>query len=341
MYFMKKALYIFVAALLVIMAGCSNKQAQTEAGITKAAAETLDQISSYPEKPIELIVPFAPGGSTDVMARMIAKELPNHLPNKQQVAVINKPGAGTTLGLTEVTNSKADGYRIAISTSSGLDIQPHYGKTAYTIADFKPIIKAYEITTAISVKNDSPLKTYEDWLTFVQDNPGKFTYGASGGTGSGGHISMEKISNELGVKTKHVPFEGVADVKNAILSGQIMGGLISPDTETGGDIRPLVFDTATKGATDFYEDIPTTTELGLKTVASYYVGFLAPKDTPDELVGILHDAIKEILEKPETQQVMVNQQLTSAYADSKEFAEVIKNASDDNKNMMEVLGLIK
>ncbi|WP_158232453.1 tripartite tricarboxylate transporter substrate binding protein [Sporosarcina sp. P13] len=338
---MRKIVFVFVAALLVIIAGCSNKQAQPETDRTKVAAESQDNTPSYPEKPIELIVPFAPGGSTDVMARMIAKELPNYLPHKQQVAVINKPGAGTTLGLTEAATSKPDGYSIAISTSSGLDIQPHYGKTAYTIADFKPIIKAYEITTAISVKNDSPLKTYEDWLAFVQENPGKFTYGASGGTGSGGHISMEKISNELGVKTKHVPFEGVADVKNAILSGQIMGGLLSPDTETGGDIRPLVFDTASKGATDFYKDIPTTTEVGLETVASYYVGFLAPKDTPDEIVSILHDAIKEILEKPETQEVMVNQQLTSAYADSKDFSEVIENASINNKEMMEVLGLIK
>ncbi|WP_158233817.1 tripartite tricarboxylate transporter substrate binding protein [Sporosarcina sp. P3] len=338
---MKKFVYIFVAALFVMMAGCSNKQAQPESGSTKAAAETIDQSSSYPEKPIELIVPFAPGGSTDVMARMIAKELPNYLPHKQQVAVINKPGAGTTLGLTEVATAKPDGYTIAITTSSGLDIQPHYGKTSYSIEDFKPIAKAYEITTAISVKDDSPLKTYDDWLAFVKENPNQFTYGASGGTGSGGHISMEKISKELDVKTKHVPFEGVADVKNAIISGQIMGGLLSPDTETGGDIRPLVFDTASKGSTDFYKDIPTTTEVGLSSVASYYVGFLAPKDTPEEIVSILHDAIKEILEKPETQEIMVNQQLTSAYADSEEFANVIENASKGNEEMMKVLGLIK
>lgn len=330
---MKKSIWFILAALMLIIAGCSSSKSGNK--------ETAAGKSDYPKKPIELIVPFAPGGTTDVLARAIAKELPEYLPNKQQVAIINKPGAGMTLGLTDVAKSKPDGYTIGLTTSSGLDIQPHYGKTAYQIDDFQPIIETFELSSAIVVKKDSPLNTYEDWLKYVKENPNKFTYGASGGTGGAGHIATEQLSEELGVKTKYVPFEGVADVMNAIMSGQIAGGQMRPDTDVGGSLKPLLFTTDTKGSTDFYKDVPNTTELGLKAKSNYYAGFIAPKGTPDEVVTILHDAIKEIIEKPEIKELMEKQQVTPAYADPKKFESIISEASKKNKKTMESLGLIK
>lgn len=333
---LKKNLFIAITIILLIVSGCSNS-----AGVKETAKETAKEKKvDYPKKPIELVVPFAPGGSTDVMARAIAKELPEYLPNKQQVAVINKPGAGTTLGITDVFKSKPDGYTLGFTTSSGLDIQPHYGKTAYQIEDFKPIIKVYDIGTAICVPDDSPLKTYEDWLKYVKENPGKFTYASPGGTGSSGHIAMEHLSKELGVETKHIPFEGVADLKNALLSGQIEGAILSPDVENGGNIRALVFNTETKGPTDFYNNIPSTKELGLEAKSDFYVGFIAPKETPDEIVTILHDAIKEIMQKPEIRDIMEKQILTYSYAGPEDFKKLISEASERNKKLMEEFGLL-
>lgn len=328
---MKRSLFFIITVLLLIVSGCSSN----------AAGDNTEKSVNYPKKPIEVVVPFAPGGSTDVMARAIAKELPEYLPNKQQVAIINKPGAGTTLGLTDVFKSKPDGYTIGLTTSSGLDIQPHYGNTAYQINDFQPIIKIYDIGTAVCVLDDSPLKTYDDWLKYVKENPGKFTYASPGGTGSSGHIAMEQLSKELGVKTKHVPFEGVADLKNALMTRQIEAAILSPDIETGGNIRPLVFNTETKGPTDFYKDIPSTTELGLEAKSDFYVGFIAPKNTPDEIVTILHDAIKEIMKKPEIQEIMEKQILTNSYAGPDDFKKTISEASERNKKLMEEFGLIK
>lgn len=327
---MNRNLSFILIILLIIVTGCSN-----------SAAGQKGESADYPKKPIEIVVPFAPGGSTDIMARAIAKELPNYLPKKQQVAVINKPGAGTTLGLTDIYKSKPDGYTIGLTTSSGLDIQPHYGKTAYQLDDLKPIIKIYEIGTGICVLDDSPLKTYDDWLKYVKENPGKFTYASPGGTGSSGHIAMEQLSKELGVETKHVPFEGVADLKNALLSGQIEGAILSPDIEIGGNIRALVFNTETKGPTEFYKDIPNTKELGLEAKSDFYVGFIAPKETPEEIVTILHDAIKEIMQKPEIRKIMENQILTYSYADPEEFKKLISQASERNKALMKEIGLIK
>ncbi|PIC65150.1 hypothetical protein CSV79_02475 [Sporosarcina sp. P13] len=332
---MKKNIIFVLAALMLIIAGCSSGKSTDE------DKETAGSTSDYPKKPLELIVPFSPGGSTDVFARAVAKELPAYLPNKQQVAVINKPGAGTTLGLTDVANSKPDGYTIGFTTSSGLDIQPAYGKTSYKPEDFEPIIKTYELNSAIVVKKDSPLNTYEDWLAYVKENPGKFTYGTSGGTGSGGHIAMEDLSKELGVETKHVPFEGVADVMNAILSGQIEGGQMRPDTDVGGDLKPLLFTTDSKGVTDFYKDTPNTTELGLSARSEYYSGFIAPEGTPEEIVTILHDAIKEVMELPQIKELMEKQNLVVSYGNPEEFATTIKSAVERNTVIMKDLGLIK
>lgn len=331
---MKKNIIVLLAALMLIIAGCSSGKSSDDKDASGSA-------SDYPKKPLELVVPFAPGGSTDVFARAVAKELPQYLPNKQQVAVINKPGAGMTLGLTDVAKSKPDGYTIGFTTSSGLDIQPAYGKTSYKPEEFEPIIKTYELNSAIVVKKDSPLNTYEDWLAYVKENPGKFTYGTSGGTGSGGHIAMEDLSKELGVETKHVPFEGVADVMNAVMSGQIEGGQMRPDTDVGGDLKPLLFTTESKGVSDFYKDTPNTTELGLNAKSEYYAGFIAPEGTPEEIVTILHDAIKEVVELPQIQELMEKQNLVASYGNSKEFAETIKNAVERNTAIMEDLGLIK
>ena len=331
---MKKNIIFLLAALMLIIAGCSSEKSSNE-------KDASGSVADYPKKPLELVVPFAPGGSTDAFARAVAKELPKYLPNKQQVAVINKPGAGMTLGLTDVAKSKPDGYTIGFTTSSGLDIQPAYGKTSYKPEEFEPIIKTYELNSAIVVKKDSPLNTYEDWLEYVKENPGKFTYGTSGGTGSGGHIAMEDLSKELGVETKHVPFEGVADVMNAVMSGQIEGGQMRPDTDVGGDLKPLLFTTESKGVSDFYKDTPNTTEIGLNAKSEYYAGFIAPEGTPEEIVAILHDAIKEVVELPQIQELMEKQNLVASYSNSEEFAETIKNAVERNTAIMEDLGLIK
>ncbi|WP_158233813.1 tripartite tricarboxylate transporter substrate binding protein [Sporosarcina sp. P3] len=332
---MKKTIIFLLAALMLIVAGCSSDKSSANEVSAKGSSST------YPEKPLELVVPFSPGGSTDVFARAVAKELPAFLPNKQQVAVINKPGAGTTLGLTEVAKSKPDGYTIGFTTSSGLDIQPAYGKTSYKPENFEPIIKTYELNSAIVVKEDSPLNTYEDWLTYVKENPGKFTYGTSGGTGSGGHIAMEDLSKELDVDTKHVPFEGVADVMNAVMSGQIEGGQMRPDTDVGGDLKPLLFTTDSKGVTDYYKDTPNTTELGLHARSEYYAGFIAPEGTSEEIVTILHDAIKEVMDLPQIQELMEKQNLVVSYGNPEEFTTTIENAVERNTVVMKDLGLIK
>lgn len=329
---MKRILILISSILLFIAVGCSSDK--------EASVNSENEAADFPKKPIELVVPFAPGGPTDVLSRSIAKELPEHLPNKQQVAVINKDGAGTTLGLSEVASAKADGYKIAITTSSGLDIQPHYGETSYDAESFTPIIKVVDISTALTVKDDSAIKDYDGWLEYVKDNPGKFTYAAPGGTGSSGHIVMEQISEELGIDVKQVPYEGTADIKNAILSGEIDAGFLGPDIDQGGELRPIFFNTTAKGPTDFYEDIPNTTDLNLDAKSDFYVGFIAPKDTPEEVITILHDSIKEIMELPNVKEVAENQVLKNSYENSEDFKEIITNASIENKEVMEELGLL-
>lgn len=297
--------------------------------------------ADFPTKSIELIVPYGAGGLTDSFARAIAKAAEAQLPGGHSIVVINKPGGGATIGATAAFTAKPDGYTLLFTTSSPIALQPLYGKTAYQPGDFQGIIRTYNIPSAMNVHSSSDIKTFDDWLTWVKANPGKFTYGTSGGTGSGGHIATEQLATALGVKLRHIPYEGSAALKAALMGDQIMGANSLPDIHRGGEIRPIIFVTETRPAADVYDAVPTTKELGIPAVVEFFSGIVGHKDIPAETVSVLHDAFKVALDDPAVLNLFAKYKFSNGYAGPDEFNAIMARAVEANTVTMKSLGLIK
>src|SRR5699024_8266771 len=146
---------------------------------------------------------YSAGGNTDLVARAVASHMKEYL--GESVNVVNVEGGGGVLGMTEVNNANPDGYKISMTTNGPLTIKPHTEAT-YEYDDFKPVIQITEVGIGLAVSEDAPYDTYEEWLEWVEDNPGNFEYGTPG-AGLTQHITMEGIQKELDIETKHVPYD--------------------------------------------------------------------------------------------------------------------------------------
>ncbi len=306
-----------------------------------AAMPSLAAADKFPERPIELVVPFGAGGTTDVFARSFARVLGKYLPNEQRVVVINKPGGASTIGMSVLSASKPDGYTLGFTPSGTIEIMPHYGRTNWTIDSFEPILAVLDIPASINVLKSSEFKDYAQWKQYVDENPGKFTFTSSGGTGNSTHLAMEEFMEDTGVQLRHVPFEGAAAGKSAVLGGQVNGSFGSPDLHQGGDIRPLIFLTDVKPVGDVYDDIPFTSDLDIPVTVSFPMGVFAPKGVAEDRITILHDAFKAAMDDPEVVKVFESSGLPAVYKDGKAFDSGIRERSTNNERLMKQLGLIK
>ena len=316
----------------------NHKTLLAAAGI--ATLPAMAMADSFPERPIEMIVTFEAGSSADVTARLMARLMSQHMPNDQQVVVVNRPGGGATIGLTALTRAEPDGHTIVYTTSSPVTIQPHYGRTTFTIDDLAPIAKILEIPAALNVHRDSPLESFEQWLEFVRENPRAFTYATTGGTGSGTHLVTEDLANALDVELRHVPFEGDANAAAALSGGQLMGTMQMPNSHSGGDVRPLLFLTSIRPPHEDYADVPTSTKLGIDAVADFFAGFFAPAGTPPERIAVLEAAIEALMQEDEIVTLMGRAQFPIVFAGAEEFGEIVRQTSETSREMLLQLGLI-
>ena len=300
-----------------------------------AAADT------FPEHPIELVVPYGAGGTTDVFARSMARVVSKYLPNEQDVIVINKPGGASTIGLGIVAAAKPDGYTLAFTPSGSVEVMPHYGRTKWDLDSFEPVMSFLEIPVAINVLTSSDLKNYAEWKQFVDDNPGKFQYSTSGGTGSSTHLAMEMFSEIAEIDLRHIPFEGQAAGQAALLGGQIMGVFSIPDIHKGGEVNPLLFLSEARPVSDVYDDVPHARDVGIAFSAEFPMGILAPKGVPKERIKIIHDAFKQALDDPAVVAFFNTSGLPIIYRNGEAFDAGIRQRSAENKRLMKRLGLIK
>jgi tripartite-type tricarboxylate transporter receptor subunit TctC len=294
----------------------------------------------FPERPIELIVPFGAGGTTDIFARAFTRVIEKYLPNDQRTVVINKPGGASTIGMSAVANADPDGYTLGFLPTSVLEIQPHYGRTSWTIDDFEPVMSFLEIPAAINVLKSSPIKNYTGFVEFIKENPGKFTYTTAGGTGSATHLAMEQFALITGAKIRHIPFEGEAQSKSSVLSGQVMGNFSLPDLHKGGEIAPLIFLTDVKPEDPVYDKIQTSREVGIDIPVSYPLGIVAPKGTPEDRLKTINDAFKAAMKDPEIVKFFKTTSIPIVYKDAKTLGKGMKQRSETNKELFKKLGLI-
>lgn len=288
--------------------------------VTAAAAQT------YPAKPIRFIVPFAPGGSTDLVARILAQRLPEAL--GQAVVVDNRGGAGGVIGAELAARAPADGYTIVLGSPGPLTINPNLlARMPYdTLRDFSPITLA-TISPFILVLHPSlPVRSVQELVALARARPGQLNYG-SAGNGSVGHFSAEQFKSLAGVNLVHVPYKGAGPAVTDLVGGQLH--LMFENLPTvlphirSGKLRALAVGTRKRSA--LVPEYPTISEAGVPGYeSSTAFGVLAPAKTPAAVIGRLNQEIVKILNSPDIKERLSAQGLEAAGGTPQQYAAHLK-----------------
>ncbi len=303
-----------------------------------AACPALAQGGAYPSRPIELIVPFAAGGGTDVLARAFAEAARKHLP--QNLVILNKSGASGAVGWADLVSAKPDGYRLAVITVE-LTMIPHLGLAKFTADDMTPVARLNADPATIAVRADSPFTTIEAFLAAARKQPDSIRVG-NAGPGSLGHLSAAALEDKAGVRLNHVPFRGANPAVLDLLGGHIEAVAVTPvEVATyvaAGKIRPLAVMSEQRIKAG-WENIPTLKERNVDLVIHGWRGIAAPKGTPPEVVARLGSAIAKTMQDPALRETMARQNMGEGYLDEAAFKRVIARDNATFKALIEKLGI--
>jgi tripartite-type tricarboxylate transporter receptor subunit TctC len=294
---------------------------------------------SWPSKPVTLLVPFATGGTTDVLARAVGQELSKSL--GQPVIVENKGGAGATLGADYVAKSKPDGHTLLVGAVHHTIATSVYKKLGYDFQkDFAPVTTLALVPNVLVVSQNLPAKNIAELMAMAKASPGKYTYG-SNGNGTGQHLIGAQFEKMAGVQLLHVPYKGSGPLTIDLLGGQVdMSFDTIPPVLShikAGKLRPLAVTTIKRSPA--LPDVPTLDEAGLKGFdQGTWFGILAPVATPREIVARLNTEIVKIVKSPEFRKKLEemgaepvgNTQAEMAAqikADTERYAKLVKDAS--------------
>lgn len=300
---------------------------QLLAGVALAAAALCGpaQAQGYPSKPVNIVVPFAPGGATDIMTRLLAERLSKRL--GQPVIVENKPGAGTMIASEYVAKAPADGHTVLMAASS-LGIAPSlYSKVNYDpVKSFAPISLVASVVHVLEVHPSVPVKSVGELITWLKANPGKANYG-SVGAGTSTHLESELFNTMAGVKMVHVPYKGSAPALTDLVGGslQVMFDAWASSGPFVKDGKTRLLAVTTAQRSKILPDVPTVAESGLPGYeAMPWLGLLAPAGTPDAVVRKFHDELMEVLKEQAVQDKFHSLGLDIIGNTPQEFAEFIK-----------------
>lgn len=297
-------------------------------------ATAVSAHAQYPERPIEMIVAYSAGGGTDVAARTLESFIEKYLGG--DITVVNKPGAGGEIGFTALATAEPNGYTIGfINTPNALSI-PIERETRYSLESFAPVANIVTDPGGISVAPDSRFQNLQDLVEYAKENPGELTYGTTG-IGSDDHLAMLTLERQTGAKFQHVPFEGAAKVRAALLGGHIDLGVINV-SEVVSEAREGQLRILGQMAEERWEeaqDVPTFREQGYDIVAGSNRGIAAPAGTDPEVIQKLASAIEQTINDPEFRQKAQEQALPLDYVGPEAYGELLRSESDRLRELWE------
>jgi tripartite-type tricarboxylate transporter receptor subunit TctC len=301
-----------------------------------AAAQAADP---YPSRPIQFVVPFAPGGGLDLNARNFAQALSEVL--KTPVAVTNRDGAAGTIGLQAVAASRPDGYTVAFTPAVTLSSEPHRLKTlAYNLDSFRYVCQVFDNIFAIAVTRDSPYKSMADIVDDARRQPGGVSYGTSG-TGSIPHLGTSDIEAATHVTLTHVPYKGDGPMLQDLLARRLGFGAVLASSIAGqlatGDLRLIAVYSDTRHPS--FPAVPTLREAGIPVVQLSFGGLLVPAQTPPEVVAALESGCAQAVKSQPYLDWAAKANQVVAYKDGRGFEQRMRQDSELKAATIKRLGL--
>ena len=305
-----------------------------------AIATASASAQTYPNKPIRLVVPFPPGGTTDILARDAGQVLTQTL--GQSVVIDNRPGAAGNIGSDVVAKSPPDGYTLLMATVSTHAINPGlYSKLPYDhIKDFAPVILVARVPNVLEVNPAVPVNSVSDLIKLAKEKPGQINF-ASSGSGTSIHLSGELFKTMAGVNMVHVPYRGSAPALVDLVSGQVQvmfDNLPSSLPQiNAGKLRAIAVTSAQRSPA--LPNIPTIAESGLPGFeATSWFGIIAPAGTPPEIIAKLNAELDQWLQSPAGKELLLTQGALPAGGTPEQFAAYIKDETEKWAKVIKVSG---
>ena len=291
-------------------------------GIGGLIPKIAGAVEPFPARPVQIIIPFPPGGLTDLVGRPFASSLEKVL--KQPVAIMNKPGAGGVVGMQAASIAKPDGYTLMVALSA-ISIMPEidilFGRPpTYKMDDFTPIARLTADPNILVVRKEAPWKTLQEFVAEAKRRPDEIKY-SSAGVYSGLHVSMELFTHAAGIKLRHIPSAGGGPALTATLGGHVECQFSAPNIVyphiKAGTLRVLAGSGDKRLAA--LPNVPTLKELGYEVEFYAWSGFFAPKATPPEIIKILREAANKAINSEEFRTAMQKIETPIAYLDADDF----------------------
>lgn len=299
---------------------------------------------AYPSRPINMVVPFPPGGVADAVGRPVAEAMGRAL--GQSMVVENKGGAGGGIGMAQVAKARADGYSVLMALSS-LVVLPEADKILrrapmFTLEQLKPIARFTADPTALVVRADSPWKTYAEFMAHVKSRPGAVTFGSSGNYGTM-HVPMEQLKAATGSFMLHVPYTGAGPAVMALLAGQVDALSTGPSSVMqhvrAGKLRVLAH--WGEGRLAVLPEVPSLRELGVPISYSQWAGLFVPAGTPEAVVSKLRQAAKMAAEDARARQALAAAGTAFQYQDAPEFERFVQTDARAMTALVQRIGRVE
>ncbi len=294
------------------------------------------QSSNWPSQPIRLVVPFPPGGSSDILGRLIAEHLGKAL--GASIFVDNKPGGTTQVGTDFVANAAPDGNTLVLGAASSFTVLPNLRKLNYSLDSFESAGGIADYIAVMAVRKSLPIKDVRQFVAYAKQNPGKLSFG-SAGEASAGHVYGLTLARDTGIQVLHVPFRGSAAAVTALVSGDIdfiIDGAVTPMIKTDR-VQPLA--TVYRRRHPDLPSVPTLQEAGFTITTSKGSGWglLAPKGTPRPIMTRLSVGLQKVLEQKDIQDALVRANSIAAWQSPEDFRQGLLS---DRKMYAELLPAI-